>query len=81
MKKVGKCTNEGYCEGQGRTGACKTLGFPERLACPYLQRVPSSPLAKIEIDTKKPGPVDPDAQFPYGVSQWVVQELIKKRRT
>jgi len=81
MRHYYVCTKKGYCEGQARSGQCKTGYYPERMKCPHLKIVEGVAARKKEIDPRKPGVKDPETPLFWGPSLWVVQELMKERRT
>jgi len=75
------CTKKGYCPGQTARGRCLVRGHLERKECEHLKvkhgfAKLEGPIPKLRSPVK-----DPDTSFYPGTSLWVVQELMKERRT
>jgi hypothetical protein len=71
-----RCTKQGYCQGQARSGQCKTTSHPERLKCPDLEIVEEASKPKYMINPRKRGPVDPDQPIFWGPSLWVLEQVM-----
>jgi len=74
-----KCSNPGYCQGQGRRGTCRGKGHPERETCQYRSPYkPTGPMQQIYVSGEDLGDVPLD-DLPLHCPLEIILEMIAGR--